>query len=160
MKPMTDVTQPEALPGALQEIAKLTTVETAIAIARWKGGGGLWIPTEQGLKRDHGLVKAVGRKAALLIIRHFGQGELRIPSARPYLNWLDARQLRRQGHSVPQIARKLKLSENRVHRLVAGVETVAAAVEANQPDHCLVCGKKHRGRAPHGKEDPRQIRLF
>jgi hypothetical protein len=157
---MTDVTQPEALPGALQEIANLTTVETAIAIARWKGGGGLWIPTERGLKRDHGLVKAVGRKAALRIIRHFGPGELRIPSARPYLNWLDARRLRREGHSVPQIARRLKLSENRVHRLVAGVETVAGAVEAKTPDHCLVCGKKHRGGTTHQKADSRQLDLF
>jgi hypothetical protein len=157
---MTDVTTPEALPGLLAEIARLTSVQVAIAIARWRGGRRLYIPLESGLKHDHELVKVVGRRAALRIIRHFGRGEIAVPNAKAYLNWLDARALRRQGLSVSQICAKLGLAERRVQFLVAGVEPSPSTPDAKPVDRCMVCGKKHRGAAAHLKSDSRQLALF
>lgn len=157
---MDDITRPEALPGILADIARLTTVDVAIAIARWRGGRRLYIPMESGLKHDHDIVKAIGRRAALRIVRHFGRGEISVPNAKAYLNWLDARALRRQGLSVSQICAKLGLAHRRVHSLVAGVETTTAQIESKTAGHCLVCGHKHRTGTFHPKADPRQLELL
>jgi hypothetical protein len=156
---MNDVTRPEALPGVLQEIARLTSIEVAIAIARWRGGRRLYIPLEAGLKHDHDLVKAIGRSPALRIVRHFGKGEIAVPNAKPYLNWLDARRLRREGLSVAQISVKLNLGQRRVQALVAGVEPLAGSADVKGAGRCVVCGHKHRSGSAHPSPDPRQFTL-
>ncbi|MFD2183594.1 hypothetical protein [Rhodoplanes azumiensis] len=57
------------LPGILAEIAEVAGVDTALAIAKAKGGRRASFPVQA--DDDHWLVKTVGREAADAICKHF-----------------------------------------------------------------------------------------
>jgi lambda repressor-like predicted transcriptional regulator len=139
-----DVPTEFAFPGVLGEIARLTTVEIATIIARKRGGGKMHFG--QYLPRNHVLISLVGRQAALLIHQHFqGHGSIKIPSAKTYLNWHRARQLRRQGKTIRAIAEKTGLSMRRVEQLLERFpvdEVGAAALPAQPASACPSCGRR------------------
>jgi hypothetical protein len=78
-------------------------------------------------------VEAVGVDAVRALAAAFGHGMIRIPSAKP---WLVAR-LHAEGHSGYHIARRLKLSERAVRRMLSaragGEQTDLFADAAGHP---------------------------
>ncbi|HUZ72473.1 MAG TPA: hypothetical protein VNE82_07760, partial [Candidatus Binataceae bacterium] len=109
---------PYALPGMLAEIARFTSVDAAIAIARAFGGSNISLPRAP--KPGHRLALLVGPEAAVIICKRFGGERWDIPSARPFLHWHDAHRLRDEGLSVSAIARRLGIGERRVRKLLEG----------------------------------------
>ncbi len=156
-----DTPKPEALPEALREVAEVTSVDVAIVIARAWGGQRKWLPRCP--KPDHPLSRLVGAAAARRIGEALGNDTIEWPSAKAYLNWHDARRLRREGLSHAQIARKLALSVDWVAKLTAGVDRgpggAPAAIPEAQPMRCPTCGRVHRPRMSSMPVDPRQMPL-
>ena len=153
---MTDHPTEYAFTGALEEIAHLIGVDQTMVIARVDGGRVISIP--QKLTREHHLVQLVGWKAAQLIQQHFGHGNLKLPSARPYLRWLDARRLRRQGKSLSQISSRLGITKRRVEQLLEGFDAGQKGSEAEAPvaQICPACGHKRPPVRQHAPGDDRQ----
>jgi hypothetical protein len=148
-----------ALPGMLAEIARLTTVEIAIVIARVHGGRRLYLPREP--KRDHPLSKLIGSKAARLICAHWGGERHDVPSARTFLHWYDARRLRSQNLSHTKISRELGIGINHVARLLQGFEPSGPTLiePQDEPAVCPVCRRRHRAVTTTERPDLRQLRL-
>jgi hypothetical protein len=149
-----------SLPGVLGEIARATTIDVAVAIARQHGGRRLYVPREA--KRDHPLCRLVGAKAAMVICHRWGGERYDIPSAKPFLHWYDARRLRAEGHTYAMISREIGVGMQHVRQLLDGFEAPAATMRATDatPHFCAVCGHRHRAKAAHGTPDPRQGSLF
>jgi hypothetical protein len=152
---------PKNWPALFLDIARLTSLEVVVAIARSPlAGTSEYLPVAPG--RDHLLVKAVGLRTARVIAAAIGGGEIDWPSGRAVLNWWDARRLRTEGWSLTRIARHLRLSERRVRDLVADIP--APVPGAAPPERfravmrCPVCGRR-RHRRNHGTSDARQIPL-
>lgn len=110
--------QADMLPGILAEIARLTTPDIAIAVARKHGGRRLYIPAR--VPDQHPLSDLVGRSAAVLIAQHFGGERHDVPAARTILRWYDAHRLRADGKTHAQISELLSLTQMYVSRLLAG----------------------------------------
>lgn len=108
----------EQLPGLLADIARITTPEIAIAVARQHGGRRLYIPRTPPI--DHPLCDLVGRQAALLIAEHLGGDRYEVPAARTILRWADAHRFRAQGMSHAQISQALGITRDHVAQLLAG----------------------------------------
>jgi hypothetical protein len=148
-----------ALPGILQEIARFSTPEVAIALARKWGGRRLYVP--QSLGALHPLAKAVGRKAALLICAHFGGEQIAVPAARTYLRWHDARRLKALGHTTAEISRAIGVSERQTFKLLLGFEPCgapASPVASSHAEICPVCNRGLRHRKSR-RGDDKQLRF-
>lgn len=155
LKPLT----PEGLPPVLAEVARLTSIEVAVAVARTFGGQRMYIPHD--VKPHHHLARVIGRKNAAVIARRWGGEHVRWPSARPYLHWRDAQMLRAAGKSVRQIAQKLGIDQRHAERLVSGTPKPVAAPHEGQDTAmavppfdqgsgvCPVCGRRPRRKRPH-----------
>lgn len=149
--------RPEGLPGVLADIARATSVEVAVKIAReWHGER--YIPVEPA--RDHPLSKLVGVKAARLIGRAIGGGQVKIRTATAVLRHYDARRLRRAGLTLREIARAIGVTEEWAGRLCAGVEpdndhALCAATDAVS---CPLCG--HHARVRKSPASPPPLPLF
>ena len=115
---------PDVLPGLLAEVARLTTSEAAVAIARRFGNRRMYLPLDP--PDRHPLVELLGRDSAVRICARFGGDQVTWPSARAFLRWHDARALRAGGASVARIAAALDINERHARRLVAGVVKGAA----------------------------------
>jgi hypothetical protein len=154
-----------ALPGILAEIARLTTVEAAIAVARELGGKKFYTSTDP--KRRHPLIRVLGWTAGRLVCNQLGGDMIEIPSAKAQLRKYDAVQLRLKGTSVRLIAAELGISISRAEQLVQGVPKGEAGAEVEvedgrpgvAPPACPVCGHRHRQPRP-ANEDGRQMVLF
>jgi hypothetical protein len=148
-----------ALPGVLAEIARLTSVEVAIAFARKWGGRELYIPERP--RPDHALAQTLGRSAALIFCERYKRENLRIPSARSYPRWYDARRMKRSGKSASYIASKLGINIRRVIQLTHGVAADVAPVRPTDnphPSRCENCGRPFHPRRM--TDDHRQFDLF
>jgi len=148
-----------ALPGILQEIARFSTPEVAIAMARECGGRRLYVPRT--LSHNHPLAAIIGRKAALLLIAHYGGEQIVIPAARTYLRWFDARRLRIAGKSRAEISRAIGVTMRQVEILLEGFEApgaTAPAAESAEVPICPICGHKPKPPTPK-PADPRQFVL-
>jgi hypothetical protein len=148
-----------ALPGILQEIARFSTPEVAIAMAREWGGRRVYVPRT--LSAGHRLARIIGRKAALLLCAHYGGEQIDIPGARTYLRWYDARRLKAAGKSHPEISKAIGIGLRQVQILLKGFEPGdPLTVEAQNatPPACAVCGHKLRAPTPKAA-DPRQFSL-
>jgi L-alanine-DL-glutamate epimerase-like enolase superfamily enzyme len=116
---MTDqIITADMLPGFLADLARITTPEIAITIARKHGGRRLYIPRQPPV--DHPLCDLVGRAAALLIADHLGGDRHEVPAARTILRWDDAHRLRASGKTHAEISELLNLTQAYVSRLLAG----------------------------------------
>jgi hypothetical protein len=150
-----------ALPGVLAEIARLTSVEAAIAVARQLGGKKFYTSIEP--KRRHPLIRVLGWTAGRLVCRQLGGDTLEIPYAKAQLRKYDAVQLRSKGKSVRVIAETLDISISRAEQLVQGVPKGEASTEdaeaEGEPTACPVCGHRHRPARPR-PADGRQLALF
>jgi len=149
-----------ALPGILQEIARLSTPEIAIVVAREWGGRRLYVPRTLGT--SHPLAQKVGRRAALLICAHLGGEQIEIPAARTYLRWYDARRLKAEGRSYAEISRAIGVSTRQVAILLRGFESGDALVPADTPHQAEICPLcQHKVRPPQTRRgDPRQLDLY
>jgi hypothetical protein len=151
-----------ALPGVLAEIARLTSVEKAIAIARQVGGREIYVPHT--LPRSHQLVSLLGRYCAEIMVKRHGGSHLNIPSARTSLRWADARELRRKGKSIAEISQALGIGRRRVEQLVEGIELPDRSLIANEPkkaaSECPACGRKSCRPKAAPSTDPTQGDLF
>jgi hypothetical protein len=156
--------RPEALPAMLRDIAERTNVEIAIAIARGFGGLRLNIPLVDRLERDHPLARLVGHKAAKVIASHWGGDRYKIPSARSYLRWHDARQYLAEGRSRQWIAKKMGINYDQVLHLTAGLERPedADGTGKSAVPSCPTCGRRRCGPKVHAPvvDDARQMDLF
>lgn len=154
----SDPALPRGLPALLIEIAELTTVDIAIALARGFGGTRIRFPRNP--RPDHPVARLVGLQAARIIGQRMSGAQLAIPSARPLLRWHDARVLRRRGLSHRAIARTLGISEDHVRRILGGIPAGESGPPAAAPlPVCPVCGRKQRSHRRHA-HDPRQPDLF
>ncbi len=143
------------LPEVLREVADLAGIEVAVALARTFGGRRRYFPKVPA--PDHPVAKALGLRAARLICGRMGGQEITIPRSTIFLNWYDARRLRRDGLSAGEIAKRLRLSERTVFRLTEGVERGDPSLrEDDDKKACPVCGKPLRPRRP-SEGDPRQL---
>jgi hypothetical protein len=162
----------EHLPGVLAEIARLTTVEVAVAVARSPvAGQRIKIPARP--RPGNRLAQVVGPQAMARICAELAGWEGLVPSARPFLRWYDARALRRAGATPSYIAQRLGVSLRWVQVLlqdmdegeigagigvgIGGGQVMPAACPA-----CPACGARpRRARAPARREgvEDRQIEL-
>jgi Mor family transcriptional regulator len=126
-----------ALPGILQQIARLCTPDIAVAIARKWGGRRLYVP--ETIRVSHDLSDAIGRRAALLICSNYGGEQILIPSCRAYLRWYDARRMRASGKSIAEISRAIGVSTRRVFKLLEGFHSDDLQVEGCSPAHAEIC---------------------
>jgi hypothetical protein len=96
------------LPGLLGEIAELTCVETAMRVAKVKGGGFAYFPAPENLTGDHWLVQAAGMVGAQRICERLSGSNLEVPlgplSTRAK-TWRMIRSGIEQGLSSSRIAR-------------------------------------------------------
>lgn len=137
--------KPEGLPGVLAEIARITSVDVAVKIARhWNGER--YMPRDPG--RDHALSKLVGIKAARLIAKHVGAGHIRIPNARGVLRYHDARRLRRSGATLPEIGAILGITAEQAGRLCKGVVLDHGHATCGTGGGCPLCGHQDRRKGP------------
>jgi transposase len=113
-----------ALPTLLSEIARATNQEVALIVARTFGGRQLYIPRTA--RADHALALAVGFDAAATIGARWGAQAHHVPSAKPYLNWLDVHRLRDEGKSTAEISAIVKLGQRHVERLLEGHKALAS----------------------------------
>lgn len=67
------------LPPVLAEIAEITGIDAALALAEHAGGLRRYCPTPDRLDDAHWLVAACGREAAALVAQRFGGTMLEIP---------------------------------------------------------------------------------
>jgi hypothetical protein len=155
-----DDLKPDALPGILSDIARYTSMDIAIKVARKWGGHRLHVPRKDFKNLPtHPLTREVGIKAARIICHHFGGDRYKVPNARTILRWHDARALRLRGFSTREIADKLVIGEPRVRALLKGLPVPASVNKAERIDpSCPICGhKKHAGAHRNPKPDPRQL---
>ena len=148
-----------ALPGILQEIARFSTPEVAIAMAREWGGRRLYVPRT--LSAGHRLGSIIGRKAALLLCAHYGGEQIDIPGARTYLRWYDARRLKAAGKSQPEISKAIGIGIRQVQILLKGFEPgdpLTIEAKSIAAPACAVCGHKPKPTSPKAG-DPRQFVL-
>jgi hypothetical protein len=149
------------LPGVLGDIARIATVEAAVAIAKTFGGTRLYLPHEP--RAGHALSELVGVKIARLLCRQLGGRRHDIPSARPALRWHEARRLRLEEQlSHAAIALRLGITIGHARNLVEGLEFTAGSTKPARPiivsAHCPLCGKRRSRHLPHAV-DPRQLQL-
>lgn len=109
---------PIGLPGVLGEIAAATSPDVAEILARCWGGRRKFIPVEP--SPDHELSRLLGLRAARAVARAVGGGEVRIPTAKCWLNHIDARRLADLGLTIPRIARRLGLTDNHARLILRG----------------------------------------
>jgi hypothetical protein len=146
------------LPGVLGEIARLTTVEVAVAVAKSWGGTRLYLPHEP--RSDHQLARVIGVKPARIICRKLGGRRHDIPSARPALRWAEARRLREEEKlSHAEIALRLGITMGHARQLCEGIEFAASGGPRHiRVLHCPICGKRRT--PPYvAANDPRQLLL-
>lgn len=110
---------PDMLPGMLSTVAHVAGVPKALRLAKEKGGGKIWLPTPEFLKPDHWLAEMFGLEKARKIVLLLGSDSHKVPSAGPIRNWYRANRLYSAGLKVPEIARRLRLSESQIARLVS-----------------------------------------
>jgi len=137
----------DMLPGLLGDIARITTPEIAIAVARKHGGRRLYIPRQP--PPDHPLCDLVGRTGALMIAEYLGGDRYEVPAARTILRWADAHRLRNEGLSHAQISEALDITRDHVAALLAG----APIGEAQTAKPAKAAPERRRG-------DVRQMTLF
>ena len=158
----------EHLPGVLAEIARLTTVEVAVAVARSSvAGQRIKIPARP--RPGNRLAQVVGPQAMARICAELAGWEGLVPSAKPFLKWHDARTLRRAGHTPGAIAARLGVSLRWVQVLLQDMpkEEIGAGIGAGQvqPPACPACpacgARPRRARPPARVEgvEARQIEL-
>lgn len=159
---MSDSITAFALPGLLADIARATSIDIAVAIARTHGGRRLSLPTEARLKRDHGLCKLIGVHAARIICRRWGGARYEMPSAKTFLHWYDARRLRAQRASYSEISRALGIGYGRVQELLRGfpLPEGPAPAQSEASRRCGACGRKHRTAGSAQRCDARQLTLL
>jgi hypothetical protein len=116
----------ETLPALLAEIAGITDIGTALAVAGAKGGVVAMISAH--LSEENWLVKAVGMDKARIISEHFTSGRARVKvfiPLGPTNGSYKAEQRRRaellakassEGLSAPHIARSIGITDRSVHR--------------------------------------------
>jgi hypothetical protein len=147
------------LPGVLGDIARLTAVEVAVAVAKTWGGTRLYLPHEP--RPDHALAKLVGVRVARLICRQLGGRRHDIPSAKPALRWAEARRLRKEENlSHAEIALRLGITMGHARSLVDGVAFAAHGQHRQVvvSPRCPICGKRRHQPQPTAA-DPRQLSL-
>jgi len=133
----------DMLPGILAEIARITTPEIAITVARKHGGRRLYIPK---LPPDqHPLCALVGRAAAMLIAERLGGDRCEIPAARTTLRWADAHSLRAEGMTHAQISERLGITQLHVAALLAGAP-IGEAQAVKQAKAALRQARQNDGR--------------
>lgn len=94
-----------------QELLTLIGEAAFIRLAESFGGTRLYVPTR--LPDDHEIIRAVGPKAAALLVERLAPDTIRVPLARETL----ARHYRAEGQSNAQIARALRITETGVDKL-------------------------------------------
>lgn len=152
--------QPSQLPGVLAEIARLTSVEIAVALARSPlAGKRVRIPARP--REGNPLVAVVGRQAAAVICHHLADWDGQIPTARAFLRWHDARSLKSAGMTTAQIAERLRLTERHVKQLLQGFDPGDAIHAVPLIAACPVCGSRasHRSTRRCIRIDERQLPL-
>jgi hypothetical protein len=131
-----------SLPEALQEIARLTSVDIAVKIARaWGGRVSFYFP--ETLRQDNKLVKLVGYKAAAILCLEYAGQKISIPSARTYLRWYDARFYYLNGYKKPWIAQKLGINLTQLRKFLVDLPATDGADDQHPVEdmRCPMCGR-------------------
>lgn len=121
------------MPLHLQRIAAVVGAALAVKLARRFGGRNFYVPEK--IYGAHPLAECLGLRAATMLCAEFAREEFELPSARPYLNWLDARALRVCGLSPAMIAGRLGIGLRQVQKLLVGFDP--AAIELSDTVHAV-----------------------
>lgn len=124
------------LPAPYHPIMRIIGVSRTLRLAREFGGENVEFSAKP--RPGSRMMDAIGPKAIALLHRHYGRDRIKLPTAWPYLNLLDARKMRRQGRTYREIALKLRVARSTVEHYCQGVEPVsrppAPAAKAAPPD--------------------------
>lgn len=107
------------LPSPYHPISRVIGLTKTLRLAREFGGETVEFHAKP--RAGSRMMEAIGPKAIALLHRHYGRVRQKLPTAWPYLNLLEARKLRRQGRTLGDIARKLRIARSTAERYCAGV---------------------------------------
>lgn len=99
-------------PAELAALSRLLAPAELLALVEACGGNRLYIPARPA--RGSPVVRAIGAAAAQRLAEGYGGQQLKVPLARAWL----VRTYASQGMSQPQIARRLRITESAVWRLL------------------------------------------
>lgn len=104
---------PTAWGGALRGVAKVHGDDAALAVVEAYGGTTVYVPACR-IPDEHPLVLSLGREIAETLQRSAAGEHAYIPTSRA----LRCRILHRQGLTVPDMARRLGITQRSVRRLL------------------------------------------
>lgn len=107
------------LPPIYQEIAALIGQPLTLRLARRLGGSTVEFPART--RPGSELHVAVGRKAVALLHARFGTERVALPSAWPYLNLVDAREMRTKGRTIREICQALRIGRTTAIHYTRGI---------------------------------------
>jgi hypothetical protein len=114
-----------------------------VKIARAWGGRVTYYFPER-LSRNNKLAKLIGHKEASILCANFARERIKIPSARTYLRWYDARYYYLvEKRSKPWIAERLGVNLTHVRQLLHGLEAHDRDNEQQPIEvlRCPMCGR-------------------
>ncbi|MFV3126103.1 hypothetical protein [Niveispirillum sp. KHB5.9] len=112
------------LPAPYHPISRVIGIAKTLRLAREFGGEKVEFPARP--RSGSRLMEAIGAKAIALLHRQYGRDRVKLPTAWPYLNLLEARKLRRQGRTMREIALRLRIARSTAEHYCTGVEVVTA----------------------------------
>jgi DNA-binding NarL/FixJ family response regulator len=103
---------PPPPPAELAALSRLLAPAELLALVEHCGGTRIYVPTRP--SRGSPVTRAVGAAAAARLAEGYGGQQLKVPLARAWL----VRTYAAQGQSQSQIARRLRITESAVWRLL------------------------------------------
>lgn len=107
-----------SLPNEMIEVARVVGPIPAVQIARKLGGSRIYLSRK--MYSAHPLAQAIGLPAALIVRQALDRDYWVIPNCKTFLNWADARVLRKCGFSASTIADRIGVTPRHVHKLLQG----------------------------------------
>lgn len=111
------------LPSVYHPISRIIGLSKTLRLAREFGGEKVEFPARP--RPGSRLMETIGPKAIALLHRQYGRDRVKLPTAWPYLNLLEARKLRRQGRTMREIALRLRIARSTAEHYCTGVEPMA-----------------------------------
>jgi hypothetical protein len=104
------------MPPSLKDLVTLIGFPATLKLVERYGGLPLYVPREEHLNADHGIVATIGADLARKLSRDRGTETLEIPRAAGYLRWVRDQVMRRQyeTRSASELAREFGMTRRNV----------------------------------------------
>lgn len=112
------------LPKSLADLVKLMGFQATLKLVERFGGLPLYVPREEHLNEEHGIVAAIGAEAARKLSRDRGTETLEIPRAAAYLRRVRDQLMREkyETNSASELAREFGMTRRNVFYRVGADE--------------------------------------